>query len=234
MSYIEPRSHHELYEVIDYRFNNEALLKEAMSHPSVTDEMGFNYERLEFLGDAVLGMVVAEMLYNYYDKEPEGLLAKKEASLVSGETIAEIATEINLSDFMFMSYGEHHSGGKDNHTNLENALEALIGAIYLDAGLEHAKQFISALWKNRITKMVKAPVDPKTELQEYEQSKALPLPKYHELATEGPSHAPTFTIEVSIVGFTATNAQGNTKRVAEREAARNMLQQIEKKQHHNE
>lgn len=233
MSHIEPLSSLGLCDTIQYHFQDESLLKEALSHPSVTDEMGCNYERLEFLGDAVLGMVVADMLYHHYNNEPEGLLAKKEASLVSGETIAEVAEEINLGDFMYMSYGEHHSGGKENHANLENALEALIGAVYLDAGLEQAKKFISSLWSKRISAMIKAPVDPKTELQEFVQSKALPLPKYNLIKTEGPSHAPLFTIEVNIVGFSSTCAEGNTKRSAEREAARHMLMQIEKKRQEN-
>ena len=136
-------------EIIKYNFKNTQLLNEALTHPSISlkDSPNFNYERLEFLGDSVLNLVTSEMLFNIFPQDTEGNLAKKKTALVCGTKLVEVAQSINLGAFIIMSDGERTCGGANNSSNLENVLEALIGAIYLDGGLNAAKDFISLFWK---------------------------------------------------------------------------------------
>ena len=220
-----------LQERLDYRFTNQDLLIEALSHPSISKEMSRrSYERLEFVGDAVLGMVMAELLFNRFPEAKEGELAKREAALVCGEMITELSKELGLGEFLFMSMGEENSGGRVNDANLENVLEALIGAIYFDAGLDAVRPRIEKWWANPIECMVLPPKDPKTSLQEWVQSQGKPLPSYRIVNREGPSHAPIFTIQLDVEGQEPVLSRGPSRRVAERNAAAQMMEQLTNQQ----
>ncbi|ABD44996.1 ribonuclease III [Ehrlichia chaffeensis str. Heartland] len=217
--------------IIKYNFKNPQLLNEALTHPSLVskDTLKFNYERLEFLGDAVLNIVISEMLFNIFPKDTEGNLAKKKTALVCGNKLVEVAQSINLGQFIMMSDGERACGGINNFRNLENALEALIGAIYLDGGFTAAQDFIYLFWEHSATHMNVPPQDAKTILQELVQGKRLPAPAYHTIDKSGPDHNPTFTVEVRIPSYQAIQATGHNKKLAEQKAASLMLNQIHNK-----
>lgn len=146
--------------IIDYKFTNYAILEEALTHPSVNKRNSKNqivsYERLEFLGDSVLNMVVSAILFKLFPEEKEGALAKRKTDLVCGNTIANVAKEIKLGSFIIMNNSERCNGGRCNLKNLENSLEALIGAIYIDGGLENVEKFITQYWE----KLAKRMLDP--------------------------------------------------------------------------
>ncbi len=211
-----------MHKITGYNFKDESLLEEALSHPSVAED-GKNYERLEFLGDAVLSLVVSEMLYTNFPDEKEGALAKRRSALVCGETLSKVAQEIGLGEHIRMGVGEDASGGRENPANLENAMEAVIAALYLDGGLEVAREFVLKNLEPLAQEMTSPPKDPKTHLQEWAQARGLPVPEYRVVSEEGPSHEPVFTVEVGLPGYPPAQAQGASKRKAEREAAANML-----------
>lgn len=214
-----------LQEILGYVFRDAALLKLALSHPSLGKAA--SNQRLEFLGDAVLGLVVAEMLYQIYGKEQEGELARRHAGLVRGETLTAIAQEISLGDSLMLSSSEAGSGGRLAASNLEDALEALIGAIYLDGGLEAAKSFIIPRWRERAINLTTPPKDAKTSLQEWAQARGLPVPVYKLIEQTGPAHAPTFTIEVMVRNYPSRKASASSKRTAEQLAAEALLADLE-------
>ena len=180
-------------------------------------------QRLEFLGDSVLGMLIAELLYNEFSTEAEGDLSRRLVSLVNGEQLAEIATELDLGELLKLSHSEEEQGGRLNPSNLEDAMEALLGAVYLDGGLDAAREMITRFWKPRATAMKNPPKDAKTALQEWAQARALPLPEYNVISAEGPSHAPVFVIEAVVQGQPPARAEAGTKRLAERLAAQALL-----------
>jgi ribonuclease-3 len=220
---------------LGYNFSNKKLLEEALTHPSISQSEGasksfFNYERLEFLGDSVLGLVIAELLINKYPDEKEGNLAKRQAGLVRGESVANVAGKIGIGRFIRMTQGEEYMGGRDNSSNIENTLEAVIGAVYLDGGLIAAQGFIQHHWMQLVDEMVEPPKDAKTALQEWAQGRGLPIPKYTTISSVGPSHDPQFIIEVEVVGLPPERATGGSKKKAEREAAQRMLDVAEGKQ----
>ncbi len=220
----------ELESLIDYKFNNKNLINEALTHPSITHKNKkkelVNYERLEFLGDAVLGLVIAELLLYQYPNEDEGGLAKRLAALVKGESLAEIAINLGIGKYIKMSDGEESMGGRNNPRNIENTLEAIIGAIYLDGGLEPASDFIKKHWQSLAQKMLQPPKDPKTHLQEWAQGNGYKIPEYDIIEMVGPSHAPIFTVRLSIEGQEDVSARGDSKKKAEREAATIMLKKL--------
>lgn len=222
---------HALETTIGYVFSNKELLEEALSHPSggkSRDKSAFNNQRLEFLGDAVLGLVIARLLFEMYPSENEGDLARRQAALIRGETLTEIAKSIHVGDFLRLSASEEAAGGRSNATNIEDACEALIGAMYLDGGLEEAEKFILAHWTERARSTATPPKDAKTALQEWAQARGLPLPGYQVVVSEGPAHAPIFTIEVSVQGFAPAAASGASKRVAEQLAAGQLLNRLQR------
>lgn len=217
--------------ILGYKFSNRKLLDEALTHPSISLQRGekdhiFNYERLEFLGDAVLALIVAELLINKYPDEREGALAKRHSGLVHGEALAAIAEQIGISQFIVMTSGEDSSGGRQNRSNMENTLEAIIGAIYMDGGLEPAKSFINTHWQKSITEMLEPPKDAKTALQEWAQGRGLPIPVYEVAKTSGPAHEPHFTIRVVVQGIEPIQAEGASKKKAEKAAAELLLAKI--------
>jgi ribonuclease-3 len=217
---------------LGYHFNDSALLEEALTHPSISRShnksgASFNYERLEFLGDAVLGLVMAELLLRRYPHEKEGALAKRFAALVRGEALAEIARDLSVGEHIRMTAGEASSGGRTNDHNIENALEAIVGAIYLDGGLAAITNFIERHWVNLIENMQdEPPKDPKTSLQEWAQSRGFAIPVYRVVEAKGPVHAPLFTVSVQVSDYPIMQAEGPSKKVAEREAARALVNHL--------
>jgi ribonuclease III len=213
-----------LQSVIGYQFQNEALLNLALTHRSMTRDTGdASNQRLEFLGDSVLGLTIAEMLYALFPNEAEGDLSKRLVSLVNGEQLADIAVTMTLGDYLRMSDGEVDQGGRVNPSNLEDACEALLGAIYLDGGIEAVRGVVSRFWRASAQAMKAPPKDAKTTLQEWAQARSFPLPEYVVISAEGPSHAPHFIIEIKLKDQPPIRGEAGTKRVAERLAATAML-----------
>ncbi len=217
------------YQKINYNFRDEALIKEALTHPSLSKENKNrrNYQRLEFLGDKVLGLIIGEFLMQKYPNEMEGALSRRQASLVSGETLAQIALLIGLDEVIQLSRGEINLGGKTNKRNLENATEALIGAIYLDSGYEEAKSFIMKFWYDFLSKDIEAPKDPVSQLQELVQLKSKQLPQYDTVKNGGLDHSPTFISTVKIPLYNLEfSAEGKSKKEAQKEVSKIALKAI--------
>lgn len=215
-------------------FQDMDLLHAALTHPSVGGGRGIKkttqaspYERLEFLGDRVLGLVVAHWLYELYPLEAEGDLAKRHAAMVNRDALREVAMTLHLDRFIHLAHDDTDFS-KQNLAVLSDAMEALIGALYLDGGLSPAEAFIKRHWDAKIHEN-NTPADPKSGLQEYAQGKGLPLPTYRVMERSGPAHAPSFIIEVSVRGYEAVSASGASKREAEKAAAQILLSHIEKK-----
>lgn len=216
--------------ILEYQFKNQELLIEALTHPSLSRQeidRKFNYERLEFLGDSVLGLVIAEMLMDKFSEESEGDLAKRQAGLVRGEAVASIAIKLDIGKFIIMTSGEEQTGGRENHNNLENCLEAIIGAIYKDAGYDLARNFIIKHWSYLIIDMLEPPKDYKTLLQEWAQSRKKKLPKYNILEVQGSSHSPQFLVEVVIDGVESVSQWASSKKKAEKLAAEKLFNIID-------
>ena len=211
--------------ILSIEFDNKDLIKQALTHPSL-NKRGPDYERLEFLGDHVLGLVISEALFKKFSSEDEGGLTKRLAGLICGETLSKVAASLNLGEHIHMAHSEESSGGRANKANLENVMEAVIGAIYLDKGLEPAREFILENWQTLIDTMVEPPKDAKSSLQEWAQARALPLPEYTVIATTGPSHAPIFEVEVKLQEQAPQTGTGSSKRAAEQEAATKMLAKL--------
>lgn len=208
--------------ILDIDFKNKALIKEALTHPSLSRKGG-DYERMEFLGDHVLGLTISEALYRRFPGEHEGQLTKRLAGLICGETLVKVARRLKLGEHIRMAASEEQSGGRDNKANLENAMEAVIGAIFLDQGFEVAKNFIISMWSDLIDNMVEPPKDAKSSLQEWAQGRSLPLPEYKVVSVEGAMHAPIFEISVHVKGQEVATGTGTSKRAAEQEAAARLL-----------
>lgn len=213
-----------LQETLGCRIDSSPRIEAALTHSSTGVE--FNYERLEFLGDRVLGLVMAQILYDKFPDESEGGMAKRHAALVQGKTLAEIARAMDLGSIMILSDAERAAGGAENENILADGLEALFGALYLDAGLGACYKAIEKLWDNRVEVMSEAPQDSKTALQEWAQARGLPLPAYELVTREGPDHAPVFDIQVAVKGFPPQRASGSSIRAAEKEAARILLDHL--------
>jgi len=209
---------------LGHRFADPALLAAALTHPSVG---GRDYQRLEFLGDRVLGLVVAGMLYRTFPREAEGALAKRLAALVRRDALAAVAGDLGLGQLVRVSKGEDEAGGRENPSLLADALEAVIGAIYLDGGLAPAEAFIRRHWTAPLIAARKPPQDAKTRLQEWAQAAGRPLPVYTLLSDEGPRHAPTFAVEARVEGLAPARGNGSSKRAAETAAAQALLAIIE-------
>ena len=211
--------------IVEHAFARPALLVEALTHPSASGR-GHGYERLEFLGDRVLGLVVADMLLAAFTDEDEGALALRFTSLVRRESLAAIAGGIGLAPVIEMTKGEAESGGRDNPAILADALEAVIGALYLDGGLAIAEGFVRCHLAPAMHAAEGPPKDAKTALQEWAQANGLALPRYITVSTEGPAHSPTFEIEAIVGGHPPATASGASKRIAEQAAATVLLARI--------
>jgi ribonuclease-3 len=202
---------------LGYKFRDESLLRLAMTQSGANSEN--NNERLEFIGDRVLGLAVAVLLYKMFPAEAEGELARRHASLVSTETLAGVAREFELEKHV--RHG-HMTGGRIKHV-MANAMEATLGAIYLDGGFDAAQGFINDIWTDIAAAVQNAPKDAKTSLQEFVQKQdSGALPVYEYLATSGASHSPIFNVRVSALGQTAMGS-GISKKAASTVAAENLL-----------
>ena len=217
----------DLAKALGHRFARPELLAEALIHPSATQRRGrgaHGYERLEFLGDRVLGVIVAELLWRRFPDADEGELTRRHVSLVRRETLTEVATSLGL--------GAHlNAAGDDamraNPGVLADLCEAVIAALYIDGGLEAARRFVERNWGGRLDTQAQPPSDPKTALQEWAQARGLKLPVYRTVDTQGPSHKRRFTVSVSVQGLPEATASGNSKRAAEVAAAASALARIE-------
>ena len=217
-----------LMETLGHAFTDPALLEEALTHPSVGDAARPDYERLEFLGDRVLGLVIADLLLRAFPHDPEGSLAKRHTALVRREALVEIAERIGLASYLHLLDGEE----RDRPSHLADSLEAVIAALYLDGGFAAATRFIEGQWQALMAEMpASPPQDPKTRLQEWAQGRGLALPAYETVERTGPDHQPTFTVEVAVEGLPPVSASGPTKRAAETEAAAVLLAHIEEAGH---
>lgn len=212
---------------IGHQFRQPALLVRAVTHSSISSPTRPDNQRLEFLGDRVLGLVMSEALLAADTKATEGQLAPRFNALVRKETCAEVARELGLGEVLKLGRSEMLSGGRRKEALLGDALEAVIAAAYLDAGFEAAKALVLRLWGNRIGAVEPDARDPKTSLQEWAQGRAMPPPSYSELGRDGPDHAPQFTVEVKLENGEAERARAGTKRAAEQAAARALLARME-------
>jgi len=214
---------------LGYHFKNTLLLERALTHSSTGAEK--NYERLEFLGDRVIGLVIAHILWETFPDEAEGDLAKRHAALVQGETLAQLARLVELGDAMQISGAERLSGGAENDNILADGLESVLGAMFIDGGLENCERVIKKLWADILHIMKSPPQDSKTALQEWAQARGLGLPDYKVVSKEGPDHAPVFEISVTIEGYPSKSMKGTSRRKAEKEAASLMLAYLIETEH---
>lgn len=212
--------------IIDYRFKDPHWLERALTHSSTND--AYNYQRLEFLGDRVLGLVIAGALFTEFRGENEGGLAKRHTALVQGRTCAVIGQIYDIGQFIILSESEKESGGNLNENIIADVVESLLGAIYVDGGYEAAQKVILKLWGDHIKTLEHAPQDSKTELQEWVQARGHDLPRYEMVGKTGPDHAPVFLMRLTIEGQDYVEADGSSRRQAEKTAAALMLKKIEK------
>jgi ribonuclease-3 len=208
---------------LGHTFRNPALLLEAVTHASMSGPTRPDNQRLEFLGDRVLGLVMAEALLAADTSAAEGALAPRFNALVRKETCAAVAREIGLGDVLRLGRSEMMSGGRRKEALLADALEAVIAAVYLDGGFAPAKAVVLRLWGDRIASIREDERDAKTALQEWAQARGQMPPAYVELGREGPDHAPVFTIEARLADGTAARAKAASKRQAEQAAAKALL-----------
>jgi ribonuclease-3 len=214
---------------IGVRFDRPELLREALTHPSMSSPTRSDNQRLEFLGDRVLGLVMAEALLERDPKAAEGALAPRYNALVRKETCADVAREFGIGDALKLGRSERLSGGRRKMALLGDAMEAVIAAIYIDQGFEAAKTCILRLWGERIASVEEDARDAKTALQEWAQARGLPPPAYVETARSGPDHQPVFTIEARLETGQSASATAGSKRQAEQGAAQSLLAEVEAK-----
>lgn len=214
---------------IGYTFTRPELLHRAVTHSSMSSPTRDDNQRLEFLGDRVLGLVIAEALFLADLSAPEGQMAPQFNALVRKEACADVAREFDLGAVLKLGRSEMLSGGRRKEALLADAMEALISAVYLDGGFEVAKALVLRLWGKRIAAVDHDAKDAKTTLQEWAQARKLPPPAYVEIGRSGPDHAPIFTIEVRLENGAREPATANSKRQAEQAAAKMLLARLEKK-----
>ncbi len=226
---------------LDYRFTSFELLARALTHSSYAGEgsasppssapsgqavarqgrrvADWNYQRLEFLGDRVLGLVIAEALVEHFPQATEGELARRFNQLVRKETCARVARDLRLGDFIIMSQAERQSGGERKKTILGDACEAVLGAVFLDGGFVEARRVILRLWDDLVAATSGIPTDAKSALQEWAQGRGLPIPRYEEVERSGPDHAPRFVLQVTVKDKAPARGTGKSKRAAQQAAA---------------
>lgn len=212
-----------LEETLGHSPKDEALFERALTHSSRGE---LHYERLEFLGDRVLGLIVAEWLYELFPDEPEGKLSRRLNALVSGETCADVAREIGAGAHVILGKQARDDGAADSDNVLGDVVEALIGALFLEAGLHGARAFIRSAWGERVSTHDKAPKHPKSALQEWAAAHDRKPPVYALTGRSGPHHAPRFVVEVAINGVGTASAEGLSKQEAETAAARALLEKL--------
>jgi len=210
-----------LYKNLAYTFKDEALLTRALTHRSYSRK---SYERLEFLGDAVLNFIMAEELYRRYPRAKEGEMSRRRAFLVNGEKLVKLAQKLKINTHLSLGAGELKTGGSLRHSILADATEAIIGAIYLDSDLENCRRVILSWYTEEDFNQARVIKDAKSELQEWLQGKNFSLPRYTLMHLNGKAHAQQFTVSCQVKGLThITEGVGTSRRKAEQEAARNFL-----------
>ncbi len=212
-------------ERLGYGFTNPDVFIEAMTHPSMGG--GTQYQRLEFLGDRVLGLVIAEALLDQDPKADEGKLAPRLNALVRKETCAEVAAEVNLGEAIRMGRSEMISGGRRKRAILGDAMEAVIAAVYIDGGMDAARTLVLRLWGKRIAKAQSQAIDAKTALQEWAQARGQQPPAYVDLNRSGPDHAPVFEVEARLSDGRSAKGQAPSKRAAQQLAAESLLNKVD-------
>ena len=221
-----------LQQALGVSFNDASLLEQALVHGSyINENPGFaltSNERLEFLGDAVLGLIVAEKLHQDFPHLAEGQMTKLRAALVRRDTLARMARTIGLGDHLYLGKGEEAGGGRDKPVNLAGAMEAVIAAIFLDRGSTTAREFILRLFDTELQKVVSqgTGVDYKSQLQELIQAREQQTPTYHVIEATGPDHGKIFTVEVRLGETVLGRGSGKSKKAAESEAARSALEKL--------
>ncbi len=221
-----------LQESLGITFDDTALLEQALVHRSYINESpglaSTSNERLEYLGDAVLGMIVADKLYRDNPDLDEGEMTRLRSNLVRKETLARMAKAIGLGDYLYLGKGEDTSGGRQKPVNLASALEAVIAAVYLDQGLAVTEKFVTGLIDTELEKKENQDTltDYKSKLQELVQSREQQAPSYHVIGTEGPEHGKTFIVEVRLGDSVLGKGAGKSKKAAETEAARSALEKL--------
>jgi ribonuclease III len=221
-----------LEQVLDYQFKDPNLLALALTHrgslgAGKPKSIVAGNERLEFLGDRVLGLVIAEALLQRFPEENEGALAARLAALVSAAELSRVAETIDLASHLKIARAQ--TLDPTATAMLADACEAVIGALYLDGGLEKAGEFIIAQWAAAMEAEISPPKDPKMALQEWAQGRGLPLPTYREVEAQGPAHAPSFTMGVTVEGHAEALGKGRTKRLATQAAAATLLAELKEK-----
>jgi ribonuclease-3 len=219
-----------LEERIGYQFADKAMLERALTHISALSggpqKRSESYQRLEFLGDHVLGLVISDMLFRAFPKANEGELSRRLADLVRKETCAEVAKAMDLGPALKLGNSESHAGGRLRTTILADACEGLVGAVFVDGGYAAAETLIAKFWRERMLKPLRPLRDPKTMLQEWAQGRGLPTPAYRELARTGPHHDPEFRVAVVLPDRPPAEGMGSSKRAAEQAAAAAMLTRV--------
>jgi ribonuclease-3 len=208
--------------MLGYSFNDKAMLRHALTHPS-TSKGQTDYQRLEFLGDRVLALVIAEELYRQNPSHREGQMANMHSNLVRGGVCGEIGRQLGLGEFIAVGQSEKRKGVNLNNTVIGDVVEALIGGIYLDGGLEAARSFVLRNWAHRLATGASVVKDPKTSLQEWALARGLPIPDYKVIKREGLEHSPVFTVELLVMDKQACTGSGPSKRLAEMAAAEDFL-----------
>lgn len=219
------RKYAELESALGHRFKDRKLIERALTHASVRSVSAkrLDNERLEFLGDRVLGLAVAEMLHGALPDHQEGELARYFNRLVRGATCAAVGREVGIGEYLILSDSEANGGGRDKDTILADAVEAVLGAVFIDGGFEAGSEAVRRLWGDRFQLTANSFVDAKSALQEWAQGRGLPLPKYVEVSRDGPDHAPRFVAEVRIKSIEPAQGNGASKRHAEQAAASTLL-----------
>ena len=221
------RNYPKLFKRIGYTFSDIELFEHALTHRSVSGR--HNNERLEFLGDSILGMIIAEDLYQRFETAKEGELTRLRSRIVRGQTLAEIGRELELGEFLKLGGGELKSGGHRRESTLSDTVEAIIGAVYLESGLETCREVVLGLFKSRLEALdlTNLQKDPKTRLQEFLQSRKQPVPDYRIISTTGEAHDQTFEIECSVETLPKKiKGIGSSRRAAEQQAAAKALAKL--------
>ena len=211
----------DLEAAVGHVFADRSLLEQALTHISALDGPArlASYQRLEFLGDRVLGLAVAEMLFRAFPSDEEGAMSRRLSELVRKETCAAVATEWGVGPYLKLGPGEAQSGGRRRGTTLGDVCEALIGAVFLDAGYGVAQEVVERAWAGRLHAAARPPSDAKTALQEWAQARALKAPTYRQVSRAGPDHSPRFVIAVDVEAHDPAQGEGKSKRPAEQAAA---------------
>lgn len=219
----------EVCRALELSFTDVRLLDQALTHRSFVNERGIqggDYERLEFLGDSILGFLISERLFELYPDSAEGELSRMRAYLVSEDALAPIASKLNIGKYLLLGRGEFASGGRERKSNLADALEALVAALYLESGMEKTRKFVFQIWTESIEQARLGKKDPKSELQELTQKRWQVIPEYKLVSDNGPDHKKEFVSSVLIREEEICRGSGNSRKRAELNAAEKALKRI--------